>query len=708
MTSQEIERLIIEFFTKRPLATFKRKELAQQLQIHKRDFPALREALRNLVSDGKISRGAKRRYGLPRIETLHEGVITFTRKGIGFVSLDDTREDIYIQQGDSGTALEGDRVKIEIFAKRSGKSREGKVREVVKRKRDIFIGTYWERGSFSVVVPDDERFNRDIYIPAKGKHAVRPGERVIVQLTTWDDPYANPEGRITEVLGDPAKAEVATRGVMLSFGLNDGFPKEVETESKRVPKRIPRKEYSRRLDIRNLLTVTIDPSDAKDFDDAVSLETIKNGNYRLGVHIADVSAFVQEGSAIDKEALRRGTSVYLPNRVVPMLPSVLSEEMCSLKPNVDRLSFSVFMDLTPEGTVTHTELRETVIKSDARLTYEEAQEMLDGHSRTKIAVMVRELSHIARTLKRKRLTQGSLDFDLPEITFAFDPLGVLEDIRPKVRLESHKLVEECMLLANKCVTRLCHSWRKEKNAQLPFIYRIHEQPEPEKVAEYARLLKALGIPFKAAKKTTPKAFKSVIERVRDTKEERLIGELTLRTMQKARYDLRNKGHFGLAFREYTHFTSPIRRYPDLAVHRLLKLYKDSPAPEVFKSAAGKLNHICTHSSERERNALEAEREAVKIQQLEYMKWHVGEDFKGIISGVVSFGLFVELDGILAEGLIHIRDMDDDYYEYDEKRYALVGRRHHREYRLGDPVTVRVINVSEQQKHLNLMFAGRTG
>ncbi|MCL5019501.1 MAG: ribonuclease R, partial [Patescibacteria group bacterium] len=620
-----------------------------------------------------------------------------------FVILDDSGEKIFIPANDTGTAMVGDSVSVIISPHPRGKSREGRVTEILKRKRSTFLGIFHKKGHFHYVTPDDGLFKQNIVIPPGKEKEAQKGEKVIVRITRWEIPGTLPEGEIIELLGDAQHPKIALRQVMLSFDLPDKFPTAVIAEADTIPNHISQKEIRRRLDLRKTVTVTIDPTDAKDFDDAVSLEILSSGNYRLGVHIADVSHFVPQGSEIDLEALHRGTSVYLPGTCIPMLPPMLSEEMCSLKPDTDRLSYSVLMQVTPEGKLAHTELAESVIHSHARLSYEEAQEMIDGKGRGKVPALIRTLVPLTRILKRNRLKIGGLDFDLPEVTFAFDPLGILEDIRPKLRIESHAVIEECMLLANRAVTLLCHEWSKEQKIALPFIYRIHETPSKDKLAEYTRLLKVLRIPFPQKKRIVPKIFQEVLAFVKDTPEERLIGEITLRTMQKARYHFKNMGHFGLAFKEYTHFTSPIRRYPDLSVHRLLKLYQRIGTTEEMHGIKKSLSYICTHSSETERKAMEAEREAIKIKQLEFMKFRIGEDFKGIISGVVSFGLFVEIDTILAEGLVHIRDMNDDYYSFNEEQYSLIGRRTRKKYRLGDSVNVRVINVSERDKHLDFIL-----
>lgn len=699
----KIEQKILEFLKNNPSKNYKRKELARNLKFHRKDYPALREAIKSLTADNKIFKTHKRKYGITSVDHSSQGILAVSKNGHSFVRLDGIEESIYIHPDYVNTGMDGDKVKVEIFAQRRGRSREGRITEIVERKRLSFIGTFRKYGSFSHVVPEDPSLKRDIYIsPGKDRKA-KPGEKVIAKIIRWDDSSLNPEGIIEEVLGKPEQSEIAMRSVMLSYDFSEKFPKAVEEEAASISKKIPAKEYKRRLDLRKTVTVTIDPEDAKDFDDAVSLEQLSNGNQLLGVHIADVSSFVPEGKTIDKAALARATSVYLPNRCIPMLPSILSEELCSLKPKTDRLAYSVLMEVTKNGELVNYELAESVIHSHARLTYEEAQAIIDGKRRGKVPQMIRKLAELGRIIKARRLEMGSLDFDLPEITFAFDPLGVLEEIRPKLRLESHMLVEEFMLLANMTVTKLCHTWQKERAFPHYFVYRIHESPNGEKLTEYSRFLKVLKIPFKKGKRVTPRMFQKVLKRVKDTKEERLVGELTLRTMQKARYDTKNKGHFGLAFKEYTHFTSPIRRYPDLAVHRLLKLYQKSPSRDRVKREKAGLAYICSHSSEMERKALEAEREAIKIKQLEYMKSRLGDEFKGIISGVVSFGLFVELEGVLAEGMIRMKDMMDDYYEYDEEQYSLVGRNRGKKYRLGDSVRVQVINVSEQERHLDLML-----
>jgi len=519
----------------------------------------------------------------------------------------------------------------------------------------------------------------------------------------WTNPNLNPEGKIVEVLGKRGEVRAEMKSVIRMFNLPTEFPKEVLEETERIPATIPRGEYAKRLDLRDELCFTIDPEDAKDFDDAVSLEILPTGEYKLGVHIADVSHYVREGSALDAEAFRRGTSVYLADDVIPMLPEKLSTIVCSLRPYEDRLTYSAIMIVDERGNVKDYTIEKSVINSKRRFTYEEVQKILET-GRGDFSEMLLHMNALAKRLLKKRMKEGSLDFETSEVKFRFDAKGQPAEIVKQHRLDAHRLIEDFMLLANKTVAMHVAHGKKEKSSAskqlLPFIYRVHDFPNPEKIEELASFVAQFGYSLNTSGGVTSRALQKLLKDVHGKEEEAVINEVAIRSMAKAVYSEHNIGHFGLAFKCYTHFTSPIRRYPDLVVHRLLSEYSRSMSMKRRQYLKDLLPEICIQSSKMEQRAMEAERESVKVMQVEYMKRHVGDEFRAVISGVTHFGLFVEITDLLVEGLIRIRDLEDDYYVFDEKNYALIGRRTRRRYRLGDKVRVRVIRVDPEEREID--------
>ncbi|NVM02923.1 MAG: ribonuclease R [Candidatus Helarchaeota archaeon] len=703
MKDTDIGQKILQFLNLHQGVTFSSRVIFKELNLPRSKYRSMRIILKDLANKRMIEKVGKRTYRIKKPPHVTIGTIAMTKYGYGFVANHTDKREIFIPRGMTGTAIDGDTVKVEVYASRRGKSLEGEVVEVLERAKNKIIGTYMEAKSFKYVIPDDKKFTRDLYI-IKGKNkGAKPGEKVIAEFVKWESEYMNPEGIVKEVLGDPFKHGLDMTLIERAFELPRDFPAKVKREIKSSDFSTPDSEFKNRIELRNKLIFTIDPEDAKDFDDAVSLEMLENGNFLLSVHIADVYYYVRENTAIDKEAFKRGTSVYFPDRCIPMLPKKLSEDVCSLKPKKDRLSFTVFMEINPNGEVVDYKLAETVIKSKFRLTYENAQKLIDGKEDSALGKTLWMMSDLAKLLKKNRIKNGSLDFDLPEVKFSFDPLGIIKEIKPKPRLDSHILVEEFMLMANKVVTQFIEKKANELRTKIPFIYRIHEKPEKKKVEEYANFLKIIGIKFSELNRPTPKSFQRILKKVKDRPEERLVGEVTLRTMMKAEYSPKNIGHFGLAFKKYTHFTSPIRRYPDLVVHRILKSCLKGEEKDTAVRMKIKLNDICRHSSNMEKRAEEAEREAIKIKQLEYMKDKVGDVFNGIISSVKPYGLFVEIEGILSEGLVHIRSMDDDYYHYNEEKISLNGQYSGKTHRLGGKVKVQVARVNLEEKQLDLMI-----
>ena len=666
-----------------------------------------RRGVVTLDSRGRITfvRQKRERSSKPVGPNKMSGTLSMTRRGFGFVTIEGTGEEVYIGSQSVHTALHGDRVAVTLFARRRGRKDEkveGEITEILHRRTTSITGQLAVSRTSWFVVPDDERFGRDVVVPRDAKGGAQPGDKVVVRLHEWTDEHLNPEGEIVEVLGRSGDARVEVLAVARSFGLPMNFPPEAEREASALPDVISDADLRGRLDYRRTPCVTIDPDDAMDFDDAVSAEPLPNGALRLGVHIADVSHYVPEGGALDAEARLRGTSVYLVNEVVPMLPERLSNDLCSLKPDVERLTYSIVMDVDTSGNVERYVIGRSVIHSARRFTYEEVQSILE-RQKGEHAGMLLPLLALSRTLLRRRQKEGSLDFDSEETKFAFDAEGMPVRVIKKKRLDAHRLIEECMLLANRTVA-LHVAKGKSEGQVLPFLYRVHDAPDPAKLKELASFVRQFGYSLEARNGVTSRELQKLLERVEGSDVENVINEVALRSMAKAVYSTKNIGHYGLAFRHYTHFTSPIRRYPDLVVHRLLELYRVSPAGPRVEEIRRSLPDIARQSSERERVAAEAERASVRVMQVEYMKRHLGDEFQGVISGVTNFGLFVEINELLIQGLIPMRELSDDYYLFDEGRYALRGRSRGKVFRLGDKVRVRVMAIHAEERQIDFTFA----
>ncbi|MBX7151626.1 ribonuclease R [bacterium] len=695
---------LIAFFRQQPGKQFKLKEIARQLGIKSaKELDKLSDAVNELLHNGSLVKKGK--YYSYR-SSLLQGTISINKSGEGFVTVVGYEQDFFISPSRLRTALHGDKVMIVPIAKRrSGKRIEAEVVEVIERKNTRVIGTFEQRPQFALVIPDDVRFRRDIYVAAGATNHAKPGQKVVVRLDSWEDEYQNPEGTIVEVLGFPDEKGVDVLSVVKAHDLHFDFPKRVMEESDRISEMIPPEEIERRMDFREEICFTIDPFDAKDFDDAVSLKLLDDGHYLLGVHIADVSYYVREKTELDREAYKRGTSTYLVDQVIPMLPEKLSNVVCSLRPHVDRLTYSVFMVIDHTGAVVDYDIVETIIHSKRRFTYEEIQSVIDGQTPdaldSAILDQILTMRQLSQLLTKKRLHDGSIDFDTPESKFILDENGKPVQCYRKDRLASHRLVEEFMLLANQTVSRHIglHTHTSKKN-HYPFLYRIHDKPVTEKFENFLRLLKVFGhdshLP-KSRDQIRPKQIQKIIEKVKGTKEDLLIEKVAIRSMAKAEYSPVNIGHFGLAFDYYSHFTSPIRRYPDLIVHRLLKEYDQGMTYKRVDWWREVLPEMAKHCSDREKIAMEAERESIKVKQVEFMMQHIGNVYEGIISGVTGFGIFVEIAEFLIEGLIHIRNLEGDYYIFDDKNYRLTGERKKRSFQLGDEVTVRVANIN-RDKH----------
>ncbi len=686
------------FFKKYNSTKIKTKALAKKLgytEPHK--YAEMKAVLHSLFTEGFLDRSGKRYFFNKVSEGKLIGTLQVLSDGnFGFVKLNNKNfNDIFIPERGLGTALNGDEVEVTLFAKQRGKNLEGEITKIIKRRHSEIVGTLRKTRSFYFVVPDDKGIHRDIYVPKDALKGAQNGDKVVVGNLEWERGDVNPEGEIIEVLGKAGSHEAEIASIAKEFDLPFKFPKEVLDEVEKISDKVSAIEIKKRVDLRGETIVTIDPKDAKDFDDAVSLKVLKNGNYLVGVHIADVSHYVTKKSALYKEALKRGTSVYLVGKVIPMLPEKLSNNVCSLVPNEDRLTFTVQIEFTPRGKVVSHKIFKSVINSKRRFTYEEVQEILAKKSGEHFDMLFK-LMKIARILRKNRMKTGSINFITPEVHFVFYEDGSVKDITIAKHIESHELIEEYMLLANQLVAKEVN--RDESGKTFPFVYRIHDKPDKEKLEEFGSFVRSLGYFFNPNAGNTSLQLRTLLESAKNTPEEAVINEIAIRSMAKAIYSTENIGHYGLGFSFYTHFTSPIRRFPDLIVHQLLFEYETTNEIKGYKLK--ELDNICNQSSNRERAAVEAEREMIKIKQIQFLQDKVGDEYQGIISGVTNFGLFIKLSHSLAEGLVHIKDLDDDYYIFDEKNYTLRGKSKGKKYRLGDQVVVKLISINQEKKEIN--------
>ena len=700
--SKSIQKAILALLKETPGVPVNRQQISKALNIKKKDHALFMNSLISLAKEGRIIHVKKMHYAYPHKARQVSGELRVTRSGYGFVMVEGQDFDVFVSRSNMNTAFDRDIVLVQLYAASRGKRLEGFVKQVVKRFRKYIVGTYHKTEYYSYVVPDDPKIYRDIIVHDDKTGKAQNGQKVLVSFDRWEQTQHNPEGTIVQILGYPEDPGVDVASIAYSFNLPVTFDDQLEKEANSIRSDYSDEALRGRLDLRGLLCFTIDPLDAKDFDDAVSLTKLKNGNWELGVHIADVSHYVEEGSTVDKEAFQRGTSVYLVDRVIPMLPEHLSNYLCSLKPNEDRLTFSCFMEIDSQQEVVNYRIAPSVINSKRRFTYEEVQEILDGKLDDPFAPILRDMHQLSKALTRKRFEGGGIDFETPEVRFKLDNAGRPLEIVPVKRLDSHRLVEEFMLAANQTVANHIRKISPNKNFLLPFIYRIHERPDDTKMQRFFKLLTALELPFKPVKRVTSRYLQTLLESIKGSNEETVIEEVALRSMMKAEYSTKNIGHFGLGFKDYTHFTSPIRRYPDLTVHRLLRLYAQN-THQPPKNLRNQLKNICQQATKMERLAQEAERESVKLKQAEYISKYVGETFTGLVSGVMAFGVFVELHDTFIEGLVAITDLSDDFYIYDEDTYSLIGRDTNQQIRLGDEVRVRVQNVDMEHRKIDFIM-----
>jgi len=711
---KEYKKKIIDFLDKHAKGVFKRRTLAKRLHIPNKHYQDFKRLLDKLVDQGIIQRYKGHQYGKMKSDNIVSGTLDVKTEGFGFLKRDDGGEDIFISQRNMGPALHKDRVQVNLWAvpKHKGKLCEGRVLEVLERYHKRIVGTLTEGGKFNYVIPDDLKISNDILITEDNRAQAKPGQKVVVKLEPKKDIREPLQGRIVAILGYPEDKGVDIDSIIYDMGIRFSFPDSVKKEAENISGEISEVEYEKRLDLRKKLIFTIDPEDAKDFDDAVSLERSDNGNFLLGVHIADVSHWVQANSDIDKEALERGNSVYLVDRVIPMLPEQISNHICSLRQGEDSLCYSVLMEVNSNGEVIDYDFKESIINSRFRFSYKEVQKILDEQKDNSTDTADKENNSCSDSLKKtindmfslnlklraKWRQKGLIDFTTLEPEVMLDSDGKPYDIKARDFLDSNNIIESFMLLANRTVAEHIQKIRETQEGKFPFVYRIHEKPNREKITELRRFVEVLGYDFNVGKKVKSKSFQRLIRQVQGTDHEYLVENIALRSMMKAKYSKANPGHFGLGFTHYTHFTSPIRRYADLTVHRLLKFYcGGADDPPVLPAS---LSEICKITTEREITAESAERESIKAKQVQFMANKIGQEFSGIISGIVPFGLFVEIPEYLIEGLIAIRDLYDDYYVHDEERYCLIGEKRGRVFRMGDPVRVRLKRVLLQMRKID--------
>ncbi|MEW5322735.1 ribonuclease R [Geobacillus thermoleovorans] len=675
------------------------------------EFKTFVKTLVAMEEEGLVVRTRSNRYGVPERMNLVRGKVIGHPKGFAFVTPEEPGlDDIFIPPSELKNAMHGDTVLVRVQADSSGARREGTIVRIVERGVKEVVGTYTESKYFGFVIPDDKRIVNDIFIPKHAANGAVEGHKVVVRLTSYPEGRMSAEGEVVRILGHKNDPGVDILSIIYKHGLPLQFPDDVIEHANRVPDVITEQDLEGRRDLRGEMIVTIDGEDAKDLDDAVTVTKLENGNYKLGVHIADVSHYVEEGSPIDREAYERGTSVYLVDRVIPMIPHRLSNGICSLNPKVDRLTLSCEMEITPQGEVVRHDIFQSVIRTTERMTYSDVNKILvdkDEALREKYAPLVpmfELMAELADILRTKRMKRGAIDFDFKEAKVLVDENGKPYDVVLRERSVAERLIEEFMLAANETVAEHFH-W-----LNVPFIYRVHEDPKPEKLQRFLEFITNFGYVVKGTgNQIHPRALQQILEAVRGEPEEMVISTVMLRSMKQARYDAESLGHYGLSTEFYTHFTSPIRRYPDLIVHRLIRTYLINGQMDLDTQQkwAEKLPEIAEHASDMERRAVEAERETDDLKKTEFMEDKIGMEFDGIISSVTNFGLFVELPNTI-EGLVHVSYLTDDYYRYDERSYAMIGERTGKMYRIGDEITVRVINVNKDERIVDFEVVGMKG
>jgi len=700
---EEQELKILELMKDKDYVPMKAKEIAMIMRVPKKEYRDFLEVLGNLELNFKIQKNRKNRYRLVE-KTYYDGIYRKNQKGFGFVRLENQEDEIYIAKENSLDALNGDRVLIEILEEENKvKSAEGKVVKILKHEKDTMVGIFQNNKNFGFVVPDDRNFGTDIFISKKDMGKARSNHKVLVKITKYPQKGKKAEGKIIEVLGNVNEAGVDMLSLIKEYNLPSTFPEPVVQEAKHFENKVDKKDIPNRVDFRDREIFTIDGEDAKDLDDAVRVEKLENGNYKLEVHIADVSFYVRENSLLDQEAFIRGTSIYMLGRVIPMLPRELSNGICSLNAGEDRFTLSCIMEIDEKGNVVSSEIVKGIINVTERMSYTDVQAIIDNGNQQTIKrykpyiAQFRLMKELAKILKNKRMEQGYLNLDIPESKIDLDIDGRVTHISKYETTFAHEIIEQFMLTANETVAEKFF-W-----IEAPFIYRVHENPDLEKIQELNKFLFNFSMKIRANKDNIyPKEFAKILEEVKGKEEEKVVSNLVLRTLKVARYEAENKGHFGIASKYYCHFTSPIRRYPDLFIHRVISKYLEENydvSEKWIEDKKGQAEERAKQSSEREKIATKVEREAEDLKKAEYMEKRIGEEYEGIVSSVTSFGIFVELENTV-EGLIRFDDLGDEYFIYDEERKRLIGERTNKTYKIGDKVSIRVKKASKLLRQID--------